>query len=338
MPALTGLRGIASLWVLLYHLPFPNYIPIINQGYIGVDLFFILSGFILTYSNTKKLQKGLFCATNFYYNRIFRIYPLHLFTLTITVCLVIFVAGFKDLRGEHFYDLNTLVQNILLIQTWTDFSAGWNGPSWSLSAEILAYIFFPVCLYAFSQISPKKSLLCMILLLSLQVILYSFTSVEQMQHAGKTGTFRALIGFSVGMLLYNIYKNKWAKMAAFPLLLITLVTIHVPQLRIFVSFPLTAIILLCTKEHNLISNFLSKECIVYLGKISFSLYLVQWPLIELGYLISKNKIVPDYITWFFVVLSILLSSLFLHYYIEVPTHKLGRKSPISSLSSLKSST
>ena len=75
IPALTGLRGIAALWVVFFHLEYGSAIPIIEKGYLGVDIFFILSGFILmhAYSGPKSNKFGY---TRFIKARIARVYPL----------------------------------------------------------------------------------------------------------------------------------------------------------------------------------------------------------------------------------------------------------------------
>jgi peptidoglycan/LPS O-acetylase OafA/YrhL len=142
---LTGLRGIGALWVVLFHLTFGRGIPVIDLGFLGVDLFFILSGFVLSYvsiTNIDTVPRYL----EFLRQRLTRIYPLHLFTLCILAMIVLFVPGFSERYNVPRFEPDAFVASLLLIQNWFYWLPGcWNAPSWSLSAEWFAYLTFPIC-------------------------------------------------------------------------------------------------------------------------------------------------------------------------------------------------
>src|SRR5689334_9429569 len=91
--ALTGIRGVAALWVVLFHLPNPlagtAFAQVLSRGYLGVDLFFILSGFVLSYAYRDALPEKPMVrqALRFYAVRLARIYPLHVFVLALFVTI-----------------------------------------------------------------------------------------------------------------------------------------------------------------------------------------------------------------------------------------------------------
>src|ERR1043165_7460847 len=146
IPALTGIRGIGAVWVVIYHL-FPGDLPVIGLGYQGVDLFFILSGFVLTLVHTKDFDGGYALSKyiRFLMLRLVRIYPLHITVLIVFAVAVLVLPGFAQ-RYEHpdHFGISQFITTALLVQNWRMGNVSlWNGPSWSLSAEWLGYIFFP---------------------------------------------------------------------------------------------------------------------------------------------------------------------------------------------------
>jgi peptidoglycan/LPS O-acetylase OafA/YrhL len=154
LPALTSLRFFAALHVVIFHLYAMNiatgtgwYRKLASIGYVGVSLFFVLSGFILVYTyGGRELKVG-----DFWRARFARIYPAYLFSLVLTapgffyVCLALknvdipYFAWFKT----HLLLCSTLVP--LLLQSWLPGAAlAWNSPAWSLSDEAFFYLLFPL--------------------------------------------------------------------------------------------------------------------------------------------------------------------------------------------------
>lgn len=142
---LTGLRGIGALWVVLFHLTFGHDIAIVKLGFLGVDLFFILSGFVLS-QVSKEIIVTPSQYLEFLRQRLTRIYPLHLFVLCALALIVLTVPGFEDRYDVPRFEPDAFVASLLLIQNWFYWlPACWNGPSWSLSAEWFAHLTFPIC-------------------------------------------------------------------------------------------------------------------------------------------------------------------------------------------------
>src|SRR5258708_1351521 len=146
---LTPLRGIAAIWVVVFHFQvlvvqfiLPAQTLIVAKGYLMVDLFFIMSGFIICHVYHQSFQDG-FASGNFrkfIVARFARIYPLHLFTL---VLLIIFVGATKSWNPID--DPKAIPANIFLIHALGIHKVfTWNVPSWSISAEWWAYMIFPL--------------------------------------------------------------------------------------------------------------------------------------------------------------------------------------------------
>jgi peptidoglycan/LPS O-acetylase OafA/YrhL len=148
LPALTGLRFVAALWVVVFHMwrwekwDAPAVVEnLVAGGPIAVTLFFVLSGFILTwtYADGEKLKvsTGAFFAA-----RLARVYPLHVLALVIAFPVVVAVARRDggDVSAEMWRGLSALV----LVQAWwPDLALAWNPPAWSISAEAFFYLSFP---------------------------------------------------------------------------------------------------------------------------------------------------------------------------------------------------
>lgn len=156
IPALTGLRALLAWWVAVYHLtiaelaPLPAgwLEPVRANGYLAVDGFFILSGFILAYVYRARFaapQPGEY--RRFLVARLARIYPVHLaMTLLVLAMLgaAVLGAGFQARVAERF-STRELLLHLSLLHGW-GFSRmlAWNYPSWSISAEWFAYLCFPL--------------------------------------------------------------------------------------------------------------------------------------------------------------------------------------------------
>lgn len=156
IPALTGLRALLAWWVAVYHLtiaelaPLPAgwLEPVRANGYLAVDGFFILSGFILAY-----VYRARFAAPapgeyrRFLVARLARIYPVHLAMTLLVVAMLgaaVLGAGFQARVAERF-STRELLLHLTLLHGW-GFSRmlAWNYPSWSISAEWFAYLCFPL--------------------------------------------------------------------------------------------------------------------------------------------------------------------------------------------------
>ncbi len=151
--------------------------PIAAAGYLGVDLFFVLSGFILTYNYLdwfQRLERRAYLR--FLGFRFARIYPVHLFTIGfLALLLVLAIALGESLSHPENFSVEDLVRNLLLIHAWTTATLlNWNYPSWSISAEWFAYLLFPVVAFVIVRLrSPSVLLVSAFAAVALQLSLGS---------------------------------------------------------------------------------------------------------------------------------------------------------------------
>jgi peptidoglycan/LPS O-acetylase OafA/YrhL len=157
--ALTGLRIVAALWVVLFHFrpllreAAPDFsdalAPVINCGAQGVDLFFILSGFVLTWNYLDRMGRSWStrATLHFLWLRLARVWPVYLVALHLAALWVIFTLHVGHVPSPEAGRLTAIsyVRQILLVQLWFQpyfDGSSWDGPAWSISAEWLAYLLF----------------------------------------------------------------------------------------------------------------------------------------------------------------------------------------------------
>jgi len=210
---LTGLRFYLAFWVAVYHLPglidvdFLN--PVIHKGYLAVDVFFVLSGYILTHVYYKFFTTPLApgAMKRFIIKRFTKIYPLHFFTLLGAIVyynvLNLVVSPPKDLAYEQ------IPQQLLLIHSWgTLDQVTWNFPSWSISAEWFAYILvFPLAFLLYRRFGFKVFAFIVfggiLTFYSYTNVFYNGSVVSQMGF----GLARVSAEFLLGVFAYLFFKN-----------------------------------------------------------------------------------------------------------------------------------
>lgn len=218
---LTGIRFVAAAWVLLYHLQGPlgaigvMSIPVLSDtirvGRLGVDLFFALSGFILTYTYMTRLGprmtgKG---SIDFWWLRLARVYPVHFVMLNVAGLAVIAQAIVTGQSKDHPW-LNPFdyAKNLLLVQEWGPHpDRGWNVVAWSLSMEWLAYIVFPflVLLLFVLHKKVKTPVLLLAWVLILVPLLWRGSLTVDPYYTDLWGSvIRVLTEFTAGALTYVI--------------------------------------------------------------------------------------------------------------------------------------
>jgi peptidoglycan/LPS O-acetylase OafA/YrhL len=168
--ALSGLRIVAAVWVVLFHfrpwleVSAPGFrsalAPVINCGAQGVDLFFILSGFVLTWNYLDRMgEKFSMKATlHFLWLRLARVWPVYLVTLHLALAWIIFTLYVGHLPSPVADQLSAVsyARQVLLVQLWFQpffDGSSWDGPAWSISAEWLAYLLFGVLVLVIFRIA-----------------------------------------------------------------------------------------------------------------------------------------------------------------------------------------
>jgi len=217
---LTGVRFIAAFWVLLYHfqapldrlgLLIPVFSDLLRVGRLGVDLFFALSGFILTYTYLTKLGPRLAvkAAAIFWWLRLARIWPVHFVMLNVAGLAILAqskVTG-SSLARDWLTPVDYL-KNLLLVQEWgPNPQRGWNFVSWSLSMEWLAYLLFPLlvlALWQFHKRVPTWGLVVLWWVSLAPLLLYGLGRTDSYYTDNWGSTYRILTEFAAGAITYLI--------------------------------------------------------------------------------------------------------------------------------------
>jgi len=334
LPALTGLRGIAALWVLLFHVFRVQTIsiPIIDQGYAGVDIFFLLSGFILSHVYLRSEPFTPIGYFRFLGIRLARIYPLHLFTLC---CLLIVVVAFPDFAMSYrkypgALGLGAFIANLFLVQNW-GLSAyqSWNAPSWSLSAEWLAYLVFPFLLPFLRGTKLKSLVMASAAVLASMVGLLYLDRHDTLNVTEKAGMVRMAGEFTAGCLLYAAFAKGW-RIPSPPSLAVMFVLLGVgllvPSLSLLLVFAFALGVLLAAQGQSRYARLLAWQPILFLGEISYSLYMTHLIVIHLFNWLTDNgrgwgaaTVVPA------ILVIVLVISLATYHFVEIPSRKFGRR-------------
>jgi peptidoglycan/LPS O-acetylase OafA/YrhL len=278
--SLTALRGIAALMVLGYHSAnllfggFEHVPPPMSHGNLAVDLFFLLSGFILMHVHQREFADGVRWANvkSFLRARFARTYPVHLAVLLVLVPLY----SARPNAGLGF------VHSLLLTQgVWLD-APTWNVPAWSISAEWHAYLLFPFLVMPWQGRSLR--VVGAVLLLCVATV-----GVLAMTADGNVGTIyygpavllRVLPEFIAGMGIYRVYQNGLLRSRLSGDAALAIAATAVIALALFngtdiaVIAALAVVLLACAHNQGIASRVLTHRVPMYLGRISYSLYMVQ---------------------------------------------------------------
>jgi peptidoglycan/LPS O-acetylase OafA/YrhL len=290
---LTSIRGVAALWVVALHLSvnLPLYLAtrppaellarMFAGGYFAVDIFFLLSGYIMmeTYGTAAN-------SVAFFRNRLARIFPLHLVVASLVVFYILVIDNGGILKSTTKYmTMQDLPLYFTLTFVWFGIlvPAVWNSPVWSLSAELAAYIIFPGLQYLLRHSSPRGILICLILLLGAQYLLLAITGF---QSTGIIAVLRAIFGFAAGTMLCSTRNAHplpaWLADFATAWLLVCSLLGQLP-LAVFPAALLVAA--LRSPGDSLCHRVLTTAPAHWTGKISFSIYLVHIPVLFLGTLL-----------------------------------------------------
>ena len=322
-PDIDGLRAIAVISVVIFH-AFPRVIP---GGFIGVDIFFVISGYLISRIIFSGFSHGEFSFLTFYTKRIRRIFPALI--LMLAVCYAfgwfILLAQEFSLLGKHVAAGAGFVSNLVL---WSE--AGYFDVSadtkpllhlWSLGIEEQFYIFWPLLLWLASKI--RINFLLIIIVLAVISFYFNVSSVASNStatfYSPQTRFWELLAGAVLAwMAVYhsencqeisNRFGNflSWVGM----ILLLYGLSVITPELAFpggWAIFPvLGSMLLIMSGSQTWINRtLLSNPCFVWIGLISFPLYLWHWPLLSFARLIEGKT--PDLnIRFFLVFLSVILA-------------------------------
>ena len=287
-PEIDGLRAFAVLPVILFHMS-ESFIP---GGYLGVDVFFVISGFLITSIIYKELDQDTFSFRNFWARRIRRILPAMIVVTASTLAISYFFVFRPDQQDIERQGLAALlsVANIYFWQTAGDYwgTAAEHSPflhTWSLSVEEQFYLFFPLGIYAIFRVRSKAVAGSILTAVIASLALFLWGS-----QAHPTSTFYLLPTrvweLGTGCLLAVLLNSKTRPAqntgtlatAGLCLIMLSYVFISEPSGAITIPVIGTALIL-AFGQQGVCQKILSTRWLVHIGKISYSLYLWHWPLL-----------------------------------------------------------
>ncbi|MCK8990140.1 acyltransferase [Haemophilus influenzae] len=343
-PEIDGLRAIAVISVIIYHLN-ENWL---SGGFLGVDIFFVISGFLITGIIITEIQQNSFSLKQFYTRRIKRIYPAFITVMALVsfIASVIFIYNdFNKLRKTIELAIAFLSNFYLgLTQGYFDLSANENPVLhiWSLAVEEQYYLIFPLILIlAYKKFREIKVLFIITLILFFILLATSFVSANFYKEVLHQPNIYYLSNLRfpellVGSLLaiYHNLSNKVQLSKQVNNILAILSTLllfsclflmnndiaYIPGITLILPCIFTALIIHTTSQNNIVKLCLSNKAIVFIGKIFYSLYLYHWIFIAFAYYITGEKQINNQSIAIVTVLTIIFSVLS-YYLIEQPIRK-----------------
>ncbi len=351
--SLTSLRGVAALLVLIHHLfgyllpslgsTISSYSKFFSNGYLWVDFFFILSGFIMTHVYASNFASGInwYNYRAYLFSRFSRIYPLHIFILFLFIGVELAKGSFA-FTGK--YNLTALFTNIFLLQ-FLDLSSPplfggmtyWNEPAWSISAEWITYLILPFLLLVLLKTSKIVDSVVYVSALACLFILMKLT-YGNLNFIGLPSLVRCLLEGVLGIITYKIYRQgilqNYLSLDVSSILSLTgiFIVMHYNKNNIII-LPFFCLLILSASVNyrGLVAKILNSTLMLYLGVISYSIYMVHWFIQELIQLVWRTIFYVDFgsgfnsyellVSTILYILVVLLTASLTYRFIEAPMRK-----------------
>jgi len=328
-----GLRAIAVIGVIFYHFGIGN----ISGGFVGVDVFFVLSGYLIGGITFRQLQTSQFSFSNFYFRRIRRLFPVYAFIMLVTIVVAYTMMLPIDFRefGQSIFASTLYISNILFFLEAGYFdSASHLKPllhTWSLSIEEQFYLIFPLLAW-FARSQSRLWIFVLFTLLSVASFVSSVFYIEKDSTAVfYLYPFRAWELFLGVILALNIIPEVRNKVVGSMFSLLGIIMILIPYFFYDNStiFPGYSALLPCvgtalvlhsgSNGYYFIHKLLASSIPKFIGKISYSLYLWHWP-IFVFFIYDKQNELSIISSLMLVILTFILSILS-WMFIETPFRK-----------------
>ena len=283
-----GLRAVAVISVFVFHF-FPSLIP---GGFIGVDIFFVISGFLITSIILRESMQGKFTITNFYKKRVIRIFPALLTVLCATYLYGWFFIVGSDFAslGKHIFGGAFFISNILLWKESGYFDASSQLKPllhlWSLGIEEQFYLFWPLLLvFLRKNINGILALSVSILLISLVLSIYhTVQGTAAAYYSPLSRSWELMAGAIVACVTYKMHgkpikHGDFLPVIGLGLILISFIVIdkNSPFPGYIALLPVVGASLVILGGSGIVSSVLSFRPFVLAGLISYPLYLWHWP-------------------------------------------------------------
>ncbi|PCJ21634.1 MAG: hypothetical protein COB04_02695 [Gammaproteobacteria bacterium] len=352
---LTPLRGIGSIFVLIFHLKFqfPAFNEFIlvhthffHRTYVWVDFFFILSGFVINHVYGTNFDKGITlrkCRT-FIVSRFARIYPLHLVTLAAVVGLFyVNIWFFPSPVTYSFYPNNPTWASVLLVHSLNLYnSLSWNIVSWSISTEWVAYLIYPALFVALLRCSTRYILIPISLCIATYAVLAHHYGDLNITY--QNGIFRCLAGFILGICMHRLFQKEFLFTVIngsvfIAIILLTCWLIHIPQawtLDVLATLSSAMLVYVAAVYSGRASIVINNRFTRYIGDMSYSIYMwhnffilvLMMIFFEEGERLRFGRDLTLYECYFYITLFIVFMigfSSFSYQYIEKPLRRVAKR-------------
>lgn len=355
--SLTPLRGIAALLVVLFHYDIwlklrgfsrlidLKYSFVITNGDLWVDFFFILSGFVISHVYGTKLEnRTRTVVKNYLWARFTRLYPLHVFIMLLFVLQTIVLFWlFPEYANQKWQWARTLPDffiHLFFLQTSGVIDRPvWNVGSWSIAAEWWTYILAIVLIPLLNKSKKVSSIFFVVAALLGYVFIASKNPKFTLDEFYGLGTLRCVFGFTIGIIVYQAYsvlinrKSIWRKDWLFCIIILCALSLmHFDMFDVIVIPFFGASILCASLNKGLVSKFLNSKPLLFLGNISYSIYLIHllwiyfWLIwLDLHFIPENPNVILSLshkMFWLLVLLVLIISSSYLTYkYVEIPAQK-----------------
>lgn len=294
LKALDGLRASAALGIILLHRASDfnthgagsNFIA---NCYLLVDLFFVLSGFVICLAYRERLISGAISFRGFVKERLFRIYPIHALIITGYVLVGVIKEGSAFLNQAN---VNTLFHQLLLLQSvvFSSRFVHWNDAAWFVSVIFWVYVLYPLYLARAYKINTTLLSAVCLVIIPLSVVLSSRTGWDT---TTKYGIFRGICGFFAGHLLgvhfaflqglhLRFVKTRWAatfvEILSLLLVVLFLAATHKGLIAALFYLPSALLVFVLACNRGTLSRFLSTSILVWLGSLSYDIYMLHLPI------------------------------------------------------------
>ena len=306
-----NLRGLAIFFVLIFHF-YPEYLP---KGYLGVDLFFVISGYLITsiFFNKKNIS-----FLGFIKKRIIRLVP----PILGTIILCIFSSYFLFLPVDLSNFWNSVLSTLFFIPNFYFLlNGGYFGGinelkpllhMWSLGVEIQFYIFYPFILFLIKKFFKKNFLILICLLFFGSIFINQFFMSYDYDKINFFMLPSRIWEFCLGSIVFFLPNNSINKknnhfiyfVSIFLIVFLVLINLEISNFALkFILCVSTSLILYVGNKISICDFFLNNFIFNFLGKISYSLYLIHWPILVFYkyYLVHEVSNIELFLLMIFVI-------------------------------------
>jgi peptidoglycan/LPS O-acetylase OafA/YrhL len=365
--ALSGLRIVAALWVVLFHFRpllqmaspplYDSLKPILDCGAQGVDLFFILSGFVLTWNYLDRMGDtwSTKATMHFLWLRLARVWPLYLVTMHLALLWIIFTLNVGDFPSPEAGALTatSYLRQVVMVQLWFQpffDNSSLDGPAWSISAEWLAYLLFGLMVlvvFRIDRASRARALLVLAFVASLPPVLLLVASGGQF-YTPWSWLPRIVLQFTAGALACAAVRKlrptdrarRTAGYASMGLIAVIIGALYwfdghpIPTIRDdfgLVDVLFMPLVVALAIGAGTLPALLSTRLLVYGGQVSFGLYMVHelvhtaWLWIMAQYRIDMSPSISTKLIFVGLIVVTIVLAILLFHFVEEPARMWMRR-------------